>query len=33
VSRLEERVELFRLALGSDLSGLAALIERGVAGS
>jgi len=32
VSRLEERVELFRLALGSDLSGLAALIERGVAG-
>jgi L-asparaginase len=32
VSRLEERVELFRLALGSDLSGLGALIERGVAG-
>jgi L-asparaginase len=32
VSRLEERVELFRLALGSDLSGLEALIQRGVAG-
>jgi len=32
VSRLEERVELFRLALGSDLAGLEGLIERGVAG-
>jgi L-asparaginase len=32
ISRLEDRVELFRLALGSDLSGLEALIERGVAG-
>jgi L-asparaginase len=32
VSRLEEQVELFRLALGSDLSGLEALIQRGVAG-
>ncbi len=32
ISRLEERVEVFRLALGSDLSGLEALIQRGVAG-
>jgi L-asparaginase len=32
VSRLEERVEIFRLALGSDLSGLESLIARGVAG-
>ncbi|HEV8645465.1 MAG TPA: asparaginase [Burkholderiales bacterium] len=32
VDRLEERVELFRLALGTDLRGLEAAIERGVAG-
>jgi L-asparaginase len=32
VARLEEGVEIFRLALGSDLSGLEALIERGSAG-
>ena len=32
VDRLEERVELFRLALGIDLRGLEAAIERGVAG-
>jgi len=32
VGRLEERVELFRLALGIDLRGLEAAIERGVAG-
>lgn len=32
VDRLEERVDLFRLALGIDLRGLEAAIERGVAG-
>ena len=32
VDRLEERVELFRLALGIDLRGLEAAIERSVAG-
>jgi L-asparaginase len=32
VSRLEDRVEIFGLALGSDLRGLEALIERGVSG-
>jgi L-asparaginase len=32
VARLEEGVEIFRLALGSDLSGLEALIQRGSAG-
>jgi L-asparaginase len=32
VDRLEERVELFRLALGIDLCGLEAAIERSVAG-
>jgi L-asparaginase len=32
VDRLEERVELFRLALGIDLRGLEAAIENGVAG-
>ena len=32
VSRLDERVELFRLALGSDLTGLEAMIERGISG-
>ena len=32
VDRLEERVELFRLALGMDLRGLEAAIERSVAG-
>ena len=32
VDRLEDRVELFRLALGVDLRGLEAAIERGIAG-
>jgi len=32
IDRLEERVELFRLALGVDLRGLEAAIERGMAG-
>jgi L-asparaginase len=32
IDRLEERVELFRLALGVDLRGLEAAIERGIAG-
>jgi L-asparaginase len=32
IERLEERVELFRLALGVDLRGLEAAIERGMAG-
>ncbi len=32
IDRLEERVELFRLALGIDLRGLEAAIERSVAG-
>ena len=32
IERLEERVELFRLALGVDLRGLEAAIERGIAG-
>ena len=32
IDRLEERVELFRLALGVDLRGLEATIERGIAG-
>lgn len=32
IESLEERVELFRLALGVDLRGLAAAIERGLAG-
>ncbi len=32
VNRLEERVEIFRLALGSDLGGLEALIDHGAAG-
>jgi L-asparaginase len=32
VDRLEDRVELYRLALGVDLNGLEAAIERGIAG-
>jgi L-asparaginase len=32
IDRLEERVELFRLALGVDLRGLKAAIERGIVG-
>ena len=32
IDQLEERVELFRLALGVDLRGLEAAIERGIAG-
>jgi L-asparaginase len=32
IERLEERVELFRLALGADLRGLEVAIERGIAG-
>jgi L-asparaginase len=32
IDRLEERVELFRLALGVDLRSLQAAIERGIAG-
>ena len=32
IDRLEQKVELFRLALGMDLRGLEAAIERGVAG-
>jgi L-asparaginase len=32
VSQLEERVELFRLALGSDLTGLEAMIQHGIGG-
>ena len=32
IDRLEERVELFRLALGVDLRGLEGMIERGIAG-
>jgi len=32
IERLEQRVELFRLVLGMDLSALEATIERGVAG-
>ena len=32
IDRLEERVELFRLALGVDLNGLEAAIEHGMAG-
>jgi L-asparaginase len=32
VDRLEDRVDLYRLALGADLRGLEAAIERGIAG-
>jgi len=32
IDRLEERVELFRLALGVDLRGLEGVIDRGIAG-
>ena len=32
IDRLEQRVELFRLALGVDLRGLEAAIERGISG-
>jgi L-asparaginase len=32
LDRLEDRVELYRLALGVDLSGLEAAIDRGIAG-